>query len=157
MSRHLLLNTLSIPAIAATCMFGWTTIARATGTLDCQAKDKVVEFSALSAAPYGQGRPFLNFQAELNLLLKEAPDNLRHLRLDQTHLVHHWIDAREIKLMLYWESIERPHTSVEFIVETRRKPDGDAGKGRYHLKLFTVTNDNSKLVERRGTVSCGVD
>ena len=155
-SHRTLVNILGFPAIAAVCLFGSMTVARATGTLDCAAKDKVIDFAALSTVPYGQGGPFLNFQAELNLLLEEAPDDFRHLKLDRSHLVHHWIDAREIKLLLYWERIEGDHASVEFVVETRRRPDDDTSRGRYRLKLFTVMNDNSKMIERRGAVSCGV-
>jgi len=142
--------------LAYSCLILSIGAARATGTLDCAAKDKVIEFAALSTVPYGHGSPFLNFQGELNLFLKEAPDDLRHLNLDQSHLIHHWIDARDIKLLLYWERIEGPHAHVELVVETKRKPDDDTSRGSYHLKLFTVTNDNSKLIERRGTVSCGV-
>ncbi|MCG7394852.1 hypothetical protein MHY87_18285 [Microvirga sp. ACRRW] len=143
-------------AIACACLVLSIGAARATGTLDCEAKDKAIDFTALSAVPYGHGSPFLNFQAELNLLLKGAPDDFRHLKLSQENLVHHWIDARDIKLLLYWERIEGPHAYVELVVETKRKPDDDTSRGTYQLSLFTVTSDNSRLIKKRGIVSCGV-
>jgi hypothetical protein len=137
-----------------------TRIAWATGNLECEADDRMMEFFASSSVSYGETKPITNFKARLQFKRKDMPETARILELDGSHLVHHWIDDRDVKLLFHREKIEDMSVEVTLRVETRRKPGDELrGTGHYEMTLsFPAREGGSqpRIVKHRGQVRCSV-
>jgi hypothetical protein len=113
----------------------------ATASLSCEAEDKSLKFSAQAVVGHGMGESLSGFQAEIEVLLKGVPENLRKLELAGEHLTQHWLHDREVRLRMYRDGPgPGPETagSVELVVETKAvAKDEPEHRGRYLLTVST--------------------
>jgi hypothetical protein len=133
--------------------------ARATGGFGCEATDKNVKFETHAGMQRGGAGSILNFEAQLEILLKNTPPDFRKLDMKSDTLSQHWLDGKEFKLRLYTERNEGLFGAVEFLIETKAADEGTY-KGRYTLKVENMESEKSseaKTLEARGKITCFVE
>src|SRR5262245_26416746 len=111
-----------ILAFAAAISGSWPVLA--SGGISCEGEDQNLKFTVESGMTRSGGGGFFNFRTELEVLLPSIPADFRKLHLDDADLMHHWIDAHELKLLVYRERMERPFGWLRFLIETRRVDEG---------------------------------
>lgn len=137
---------------------GWEP-AHASGGIGCAGADQALKFNVESGMTRGAGGGFFNFRAALDVLLPSTPEDFRKLQLDGADLMHHWVDDKELKLLLYRERTEGPFGWVRFLIESRRVDEG-AYAGSYVLTIGNVGSEQDsepKMLEARGAVQCFVE
>src|SRR5690349_16243149 len=88
------------PAAAILIACGGDFPAHATGGFGCEAADKNVKFETHAGLQRGGAGSILNFEAHLEILLKNTPPDFRELKLKGDALSQHWLDGKEFKLRL---------------------------------------------------------
>ncbi len=147
------------PAAAILIACGSDFPAHATGGFGCEAVDKNVKFETHAGLQRGGAGSVLNFEAQLEILLKNTPPDFRELKLKGDTLSQHWLDGKEFKLRLYTERNEGLFGAVEFLIETKAADEGSY-KGRYTLKVENMESEKSseaKTLEARGKITCFVE
>ena len=130
--------------------------AHASGGIGCEGADEALKFSVESGMTRGGGGGFFNFRAELDVLVPSTPEDFRKLQLDSADLMHHWVDDRELKLLLYRERTDGPFGWVRLLIETRRVDEG-AYAGSYRLTIGSMESEQASeptMREARGEVTC---
>ena len=136
--------------------------AAASGSLDCEIKDKSVQLTLHSGITRGMGGPFFGFKAELKTSLPGVPADLKAMEFDGEHLAQRWLNEREAKLVIYRERQgDAPHGSVELTIETKRVSKNDEGRyaGTYVLQIDAAPADGKeqKPITARGRISCSAE
>lgn len=140
-------------------LFTASSPASATGGFGCETADKNVKFEAHAGMQRGGAGSILNFEAQLEILLKNTPQDFRKLEMKGNALSQHWLDGKEFKLRLYTERNEGLFGAVEFLIETKAADEGTY-KGRYTLKVENMESEKSseaKTLEARGKITCFVE
>ena len=137
-----------------------STPARATVGFSCGGADDTVKFVVDGAYGTSLGSGLAAFGADINILLPSAPDELRNLHLDRSHVRQDWFVGRDIKILMRWEPADTaPYREVILIVEAQRgEEEESAYLGRYSLRVQWMPADpgaESKRIEVDGEVSCG--
>jgi hypothetical protein len=149
-------------AIAATVLLLATEKASATGGFGCEISDTQLRLAASAALGRGMGSPLVNFASETEILLKEAPQQLKKIDLTPA-LVHHWIEGGELRLHFYAETTgDEPFSSVEIIVKTSgNSAELEEFQGTYTLNLFSMEppldKEGGKSLVYEGKASCMVE
>lgn len=112
--------------------------ARATGGLSCQADDQSILFLSTSTVARSLAARLLDFQARMDIRLKDAPDDMKTIMLNDEHLAHHWIHDSDTKLKIHWERQKNPYGYVELVIETSDKPGQESSRGTYHLRIHSM-------------------
>jgi hypothetical protein len=134
--------------------------ARASAGISCRAQDGSATFGMQAAFTRGLGGGMINFGAELNVLLKNAPQDFRALRFEQKNVSQAWWYGPDFKLQLYRERAEGlPFGSVNLVVEAKEgKGDGEGTyRGAYRLEISFKGNKEeaeAKTLTARGKVEC---
>jgi hypothetical protein len=133
----------------------------ASGGASCEIKDKSLTFEASTTISRGLGGRFTNFKGEGKVLRPGVAADLATLAFEHEHLVHTWISARELKMLVYREREGDKHGYVELTIETKPKPKEESEfRGTYELTVYD-TGDNpsaeGKTVKLRGKVTCSVE
>jgi hypothetical protein len=118
-----------------------------------------VKFETHAGMQRGGAGSILNFEARLEILLKNTPPDFRKLEMKSDALSQHWLDGKEFKLRLYTERNEGLFGAVEFLIETRAAGEGTY-KGRYTLKVENMESEKSseaRTLEARGKITCFVE
>ena len=136
--------------------------AAASGSLDCEIKDKSLQLTLHSGITRGLGAPFFGFKAELKTSLPNVPADLKAMEFDGEHLAQRWLNEREAKLVIYRERQgNAPHGSVEITIETKRVSKDDEGRyaGTYVLQIDAAPPDGKeqKPIIARGRISCSAE
>ena len=150
-----------IAAVALALLAGLTS-AHASIGFSCNAEDKSVTLAASGAYGTSIGSGLNNFGADLAIKLAGAPDDVRKLTLDQSHIAQAWFLYRDLKLMTRWEAPEGiPFREIILTIETRRgKDEGAPYRGRYTLSIAaspSINGSDGFRLETGGPVSCNVD
>jgi hypothetical protein len=131
--------------------------ALAAGGLSCEAKDKAVKFSVESGVTHGMGGPVFNFRGTLEVLDKAVAKDLRKISFSQAELTQYWLDADDLRLLLYRERTgDKPHGYVSIEIKTKSVDEGSY-RGRYGLTVFDTTEGSEgegKMINHEGKVSC---
>lgn len=95
----------------------------------------------------------VGFEAQLEVRLDHAPDDMKLLRFDEADLVHHWLHDQAIKLKFFREREQGPYGFVELVIDIG---NDRAGHGAYHLRVHSDGKDSSKPLdlEARGSAMC---
>ncbi len=137
-----------------------TTPVFASGGLWCTADDAKVKFEVESGITRGLGNPLFNFRGELEILDKAVADDLRKTKFDINNLTQHWLDADELKMVLYWErTSEMPFGLVDLLIETK-SVDEATYEGKYTLTVSDMNGDTTgegKTFTFDGKASCGAE
>jgi hypothetical protein len=153
------INTKLIPFAAACAVFiGIPIPALASGGFWCDATDKNVKFHVASGTQRGGAGALLNFEANLEIFLKDVPPDFRKLNLSGS-LTQHWIDGKDFKLRLYTERNEGLFGAVEFIVDAKAAGEGEY-KGTYSLSVENMQSEKdseAKRWEARGKITCSAE
>ncbi|HEX8165869.1 MAG TPA: hypothetical protein VF601_08785 [Beijerinckiaceae bacterium] len=133
----------------------------ATASLSCDADDKSLKLSAQAVVGHGMGEGLSGFQAEIQVLLKGAPETLRKLELAGEHLTQHWVHGREVKLRMYRDGPgSEAAGSVDLVVETRAAAkDEPEHRGSYVLTVSTPgasPGAEGKTLKARGRAACSL-
>ena len=134
--------------------------ARATVGFSCGAEDDAVKFVVDGAYGASLGSGLAAFGADVKILLPPAPNELRELHLDRSHVRQDWFVGRDIKILMRWEPVDNaPYREVILIIEAQRGEDEESSYlGRYSLRIRWMPRDpgaESKMLEADGNVSCG--
>ena len=134
------------------------TPALASGGIWCNAEDKAVRLSVESGMTRSIGGGFFNFRAGLDIRLPGTPKDFRSLKLDENDLPHHWIDDKEIKLLLYRERSEEPFGWVHLVIDTKAVDEGSYA-GTYTLTLSNLEPGQSEAKETTATgpIECSAE
>jgi hypothetical protein len=132
-----------------------------SGGLWCSAEDDAVTFSIQAGLSRGSGALF-NFRGEVSVLLPGAPADLRDLKLVGSDLIQHWLDARELKLLVTHEPNEVLSASLTLLVQTRRTDADDEGSynGDYVLTISfmkSAQDSEATILATRGSASCSAE
>jgi hypothetical protein len=151
-----------ITVVALAALLAGLTPAHASVGFSCQAADKSVTADASGAYGTSIGSGMANFGADIQIKLAGAPDDIRKLTLDQSHVAQAWFHYRDLKLMARWQSPDgAPFREIILMIETRRgKDEGAPYRGRYTLTIAaspSAEGGETKRLEAGGVVSCSVD
>ncbi|OJF90358.1 hypothetical protein [Pararhizobium antarcticum] len=132
--------------------------AFATGGFSCRIDDPVLSLDVESGFSHGMGDGLLNFGGTIEMRDRFAPETLRKVTLDPTHLPHHWLYADSLKLRIYAETDKGAFASLDLVIETSAK-GGDEGTyaGDYRLTLYRVeppAGAADPQVVKTGKVAC---
>ncbi len=125
----------------------------------CKTEDNNVKFEAAAALQRGGANGLLNFDSQLEILLKNTPPDFRRLHLKGDALSQHWIDGKDFRLRLYTERNEGLFGAVEFLIETKVVDEGSYG-GSYTLTIENMTSEKSSeanVIKARGKIVCSVE
>jgi hypothetical protein len=95
----------------------------------------------------------VGFEAQLEIRLEHAPDDMKLLKFDEPDLVHHWLHDQDSKLKFHRERQQGPYGLVELVIEMGAD---HASRGNYHLKVHCDGKEPSKPLdlEAHGSVKC---
>jgi hypothetical protein len=139
-------------------LLAFSTPALATGVLECVADDRSVEFVIQAHFSYASASPIVQVRSDLKARLAGAPENLRSVSFEKSHLAHSWLQGGDIKMHLFRKEEASPSSEVEIILEARRKPNSETeAAGTYRLKM-TIDRSSPKprVVRASGRVSCSI-
>lgn len=141
------------PVLAASILLSMTGGADATGGLSCDAEDRSMSFGAEFTVSRSLSSRLVGFEAQLEVRLDHAPDDMKLLRFDEADLVHHWLHDRDIKLKFLREREREPYGYVELVIDIGNER---AGRGAYHLRIHSDEDGPSKALdlEARGSARC---
>lgn len=145
-------------AAVCTAFLGSPLPALATGGFWCDGADKNVKFHASAGMQRGGAGGLLNFEANLEIFLKDVPPDFRKLKLSDA-LTQHWIDGKDFKLRLYTERSEGLFGAVEFVVDTKAAGEGEY-KGSYALSVENMQPEKdheAKTLKARGKIACSAE
>jgi hypothetical protein len=135
------------------------TPALATASFGCEINDASLKFSAEGALSRGFGAKLINFDAEAEVLIAEAPADFRKIGL-QEKLIHSWVEGGELRLLFYHERTgNEPHATFELVVKTTMGEDEIEYLGTYDLTVFTMDPPNDKegkTLSAEGKVACSM-
>jgi hypothetical protein len=152
---------ISTAGLALSAVIASAGLAHATGSFACSAEDKFLTFSAEGVFSHGLGARISNFTAAVDVAAKAAPTGFRKVTFDASHLVHSWLQRRELKLLVYRDQEEgEPPGYVELTLETSRSPKDETDyRGRYELTIYHLPAEKAgegKTTKARGRISCSV-
>jgi hypothetical protein len=132
-----------------------------SGGLWCSGEDKAATFSLQGGLTRGTGALF-NFRGEVHVRLPDAPANLRDFKVEGKHLIQHWLDERELKLLLTRDRSGALWGSVTLLVQTKRTDADDEGSytGDYVLTVSfmkSAKDSEATKLEARGTAACSAE
>jgi hypothetical protein len=130
--------------------------AHASGGIGCEGADEALKFAGRERHDSRRRRRLLQLRAELDVRLPSTPGDFRKLPLDGADLMHHWVDDRELKLLLYRERTDGPFGWVRLLIETRRVDEG-AYAGSYLLTIGNMGSAQASeptMREARGEATC---
>ena len=148
------------PSICVAALLASGLPLAASGSLDCEIKDKSVQLTLHSGITRGMGGPFFGFKAALQTSLPKVPADLKAVEFDSGHLAQRWLSEREAKLVIYRERQDKvSHGYVEIQIETKRRSKNDDGlyAGSYALTIYSASPDGApeaKPITARGHISC---
>ncbi len=125
--------------------------AYATGGLVCEAHDKALKFRVSVDRSFSSSE-FFNFKAQIQVLLKNLPKDLKTIRLDKKQLVHHWLHEKEAKLLIRWDqpvagSFKEPGAGEWLLViqAWRKQNDASTLTGSYELTMPSLSLNKEEL------------
>jgi hypothetical protein len=148
---------------AATALLFSATAASASGGLSCEVDDAVLKLQVQSGVTRGMGSPVFQFKADAEVLDKKAPEHLRKMSFEGSHLAQYWLDTYALNLLLYRETEgDLPHGYVEITIKTQPNDEEEGSyAGDYELTVWDVGPDGSTQeplrVSHAGKVSCFVE
>jgi len=149
------------PAFAVAMLsIGGAMPAQASAGISCRAEDGSARFGVQAAFTRGLGGGMINFGAELNVLLKNAPQDFRALKLERKDVSQVWWYGPDFKLQLYRERAEGlPFGSVNLVVEAKEGKGNGEGtyRGAYRLEISFKSRKEeaeAKTLTARGKVEC---
>jgi len=146
-------------SIAAAILLLASAPAQASGGLWCDASDKSATIAINSGATHGLGGPLFNFAATVGVLDPSVPADLRSTSFETAHVPQYWLDASELRLLLYRErAAEKQHGYVELTVLAKADDEG-AYNGRYTLQLFDAdgSSPEGRSWKFEGPIGCGAE
>ena len=154
--------SMRIAFIVVTALLTNLTPALASIGFSCRTEDKSVMFTVEGAYGTSLGSGLINFGADLQIKLAAAPDDIRKLKLDPSHVSQSWFRYRDLKLMARWQSGDgTPFREVLLMIETHRgKAEEAPYRGRYTLIVAassSASGGDTKRLEASGAVACSVD
>jgi hypothetical protein len=151
-----------VTVFALTALLVGLTLAHASVGFSCRAEDKSATFAVSGAYGTSLGSGLINFGADVQIKLAGAPDDIRKLKLDPSHVAQAWFHYRDLKLMTRWQSPDgAPFREIILMIETHRAKAEEAPyRGRYTLTVAaspSAAGGETKRIEASGLVSCMVD
>jgi hypothetical protein len=144
-------------AAAATAILA--TPALGTAGFGCEINDASLKFSTEATLSRGFGAKLLNFKAEAEVQLPEAPADFRKIDLEDK-LIHSWVEGGELRLLFYHERTgNEPHATFELVIKTMIGEDEIEYVGTYGLSVFTMDPPNDKegkALSAEGKVACSM-
>lgn len=134
--------------------------AHATASLSCEVDDTSMALTISGVISRGLGARIMNFAAEGKLKAPGVADDLRALKYEQEHLVHTWLDGKDLKLLVYREREGNRHGYVQITIETKLKPKSDGEyRGRYVAEVHDLPEGASegKTTKLRGAITCSAE
>ena len=134
--------------------------AAATGTLECEIKDKSVSFSLHAGMTRGMGSPTFSLKGEMEVRDKGVAPDLRTIGFANEDRPQYWMNSKELRMVLYTErNTDRPFASVELELLTKAAGDDGSYGGSYKLTIHDMSTGGGegKTTTLRGKVGCSVD
>jgi hypothetical protein len=138
------------------------TQAHASAGLSCRAEDQSVRLGLDAAFTRGLGGGLVNFGASLDILVSDAPNDLRTFQFDRSEVSQVWWYRRDIKVELHRERAANGlGGSVDLIIETVQNTDDESVyRGGYELRIEYQQAESDrewKSLEARGEVVCSTE
>jgi hypothetical protein len=134
------------------------TPAWASGGLSCEGTGKQASIQVEGGVTRGMGGPLFSFSGSAKIAAKAVTADLRKIAFDRENVAQYWLDAKELRLLLYRErSGDRPHGYVEVTILAKAVGDDGEYKGSYALTAYDTTGDSERRHEAEGRVTCFVE
>lgn len=146
--------------LAAIAILSGIVPAAASGGIDCNAKDKKVEFNVHAGVTRGMGSPIFAFESTVEIKDKSIAEDLRKTSFTREDVAQYWLDGKDLRLLLYRERTgDKPHGYVELVIYTKSAGDEIGYDGSYELTVYDGVGDNAEAKEAKfeGEVGCSVE
>lgn len=134
------------------------TAAHATVGFACNGDDASAKIQINGAYGTSIGSGLANFGGQLEILLPEAPKDIRKITFTRKHVVQQWFTGRDMKFLLRFEK-QKPYRDVVLIIETRRGEEEESPyEGTYALTIEMPPDPpaiETRRIEANGKASCG--
>lgn len=107
-----------------------------------------------SAVGRGMGGPLVNLEATAKSTDQRLPGDLRDLAFGQDDVVQYWLDAQDLRLVLYSERAAGEHAETTITVMTQAREEG-VFDGNFRATIYTAPSVEPVVLE--GTISCSVE
>jgi len=145
---------LPLVAVLSVC----ATPALASGGLSCAAKTTQASLEIQSGVTHGMGSPLFNFRGSAQIAAKSVAADLRKIAFGQGNVAQYWLDARELRLVVYREREgSQPHGYVEVTILAKAAGDEGKYKGTFALTAYDTAGDRERTHKAGGRVSCFVE
>ena len=134
--------------------------AAASGGFSCSAEDDAVTIDVNGGVTHGMGSPVFSLQGEIEIRDDAVSGDLRKTDFERIHLAQYWLDASELRLVLYREREgNQSHGYVQLTVKTASEDNGTT-VGDYVLEVFDMAGavaSEGKTESFGGKVICSVE
>jgi hypothetical protein len=134
------------------------TPALASGGLSCEAKGRNASLRFDGGVTRGMGGPLFSFSGRVQIATKAVEADLRKVSLGLGNVAQYWLDAKELRLVLYREREgDQPHGYVEIIVLATGGGDEGTYRGTFALTAYDTSGNRERTHAAEGRVTCFVE